>query len=305
MGCQQRVEAKAMRFSFSAFSKCLAILAVAVIAFTGETSRAQEVVPEARASLPDAIREAGVLRIVTTYQWPPFTFQTASGELDGVDASIMKLLAAKLGLKAEFTDITSLPVMLNGVSTGRFDVAVGQMGITEERVKIVDFVPYFRSGYALLVQKGNTSLNINNLCGHTLAITQGSSQVPLVDGLSKSCVQAGKQEIKTDVYPQANLSQLAVANGRGEGFVTGSASAVYNAKGNPQLEVAPGLLENHFSMVGIVIAKDNAALHKALTLALDSAVADGSYKAILSRFDVLDSGLSTEQMHTPAAQLAN
>ena len=55
MGCQQRVEAKAMRFSFSAFSKCLAILAVAVIAFTGETSRAQEVVPEARASLPDAI----------------------------------------------------------------------------------------------------------------------------------------------------------------------------------------------------------------------------------------------------------
>ena len=125
-----------------------------------------------------------------------------------------------------------------------------------------------------------------------------------MDALSAECVAAGKPPIATDVYPNANESQLAIANGRGEGFVTGSASAVYNAKGNPQLEVAPGELKDRASIVGIVVARTNPQLAKALELALESAVADGSYKALFDRFGIQDGALTLDQMRMPPAQLA-
>jgi hypothetical protein len=39
---------------------------------------AQNVVEAARASLPDATRQAGVLNVVMTFQWPPFAYQLES-----------------------------------------------------------------------------------------------------------------------------------------------------------------------------------------------------------------------------------
>jgi polar amino acid transport system substrate-binding protein len=272
----------------------LALLGLAAIGLAGHAS-AQGVVDAARAALPEATRQSGTLKVATSLQWAPFDYASESGEPVGIDISLMQLLAAKLGLKAEFEDL-KFPAIIPGVQAGRFDVGVNQFDVNDERRKIVGQLPYFNSGYGLLVRKGVTGIDVNNLCGKTLALTQGSAQIAIAEKLSAACVAASKPEIETTFYPDSADTYLAVANGRGDGFLTARAVGVYISKGNPKLELAPGALSGMNSISGIIVGKSNEGLYKALLLAMKSAVADGSYAAVLDKFGVADGALTLEQI---------
>ena len=75
--------------------------------------------------------------------------------------------------------------------------------MTPERVKVVDFLTYFDSGYGLLMRAGATGLDINDLCGRTLVLTRGSAQVAVAEKLSADCVKARRKEIGSCSSPTA------------------------------------------------------------------------------------------------------
>ena len=274
-----------------------AVLALFLLLVTHASAGAQPVVEAARAVLPTAVSSAGVLKVATSLQWPPFAYATDAGPPDGIDIRLVKLLAGKLGLRAEIEDV-KFPAIVPGVAGGRYDMGLNQINITAERAKVADFVPYFNSGYGLLVRKGSAALDVNNLCGKTLVLTQGSAQVGAAERLSAACVKAGQQKIAFLLYPNSAETYLALANGRGDGFLTGKASGVYIAKGSDKLEMLSGMLEGSATLSGIVIAKGNKALHEALRLALESAIQDGSYMAILKEFGVADGAVTVEQVRS-------
>jgi polar amino acid transport system substrate-binding protein len=271
-------------------------LALAGLAIFGLAAPAasQDVVEAARAALPAAVRDAGVLNVATSLQWAPFAYASESGEAVGIDISLIKVLAAKLGLEPRFEDI-KFPSIIPGVQTGRYEVGVNQIGITADRLKVVDLLPYFNSGYGLLIRKGVTGIDVNDLCGKTLALTQGSSQIAVAEELSAKCAEQSKPKIEMVFYPNSADTYLAVANGRGDGFLTARAVGIYISKGNPKLEVAPGALEGRSTLSGIVIGKDSA-LYEAMQLALESAVEDGSYTAVLDAFGVADGAISLDRI---------
>lgn len=272
----------------------VALALAATIGLAGPAA-AQAVVPEARAALPEAMRQSGVLNVATALQWAPFAYKAESGEAVGIDISLVKLLAAKMGLQAKFDDL-KFPSIVPGVQTGRYDVGANQIGITDERLKAVAMLPYFNTGYGLLVRKGAATVDVNNLCGKTMALTTGSAQTAIVESLSAKCVQAGKPEIGKVFYPSSADSYLAVANGRGDGFVTARAVAVYISRINPRLDVAPGSLDGLESISGLAVGKENHALYQAMLIAMESAVADGSYAAILKEFGASESALTAERI---------
>lgn len=280
--------------------KLSAVLTAAAVAIGVTAAQAQDVavVQEARDALPEQLRESGVLNIATSYQWAPFGYLDENSQPEGIDLRLMSLLAQKLGLEANFNNI-KFPSIVPGVQNGRFDAGVNQMGITAERAEVVDFVPYFNSMYGLLVPNGNTDVDINHMCGLTLALTQGSSQIAIAEELSQNCVDAGEAEINMDFYPSSADSFLAIANGRGDGFLTARAVGVYTASLNDRLDMTDGTLDGRSSISGIVVGKDNDELQNALTIALISAVEDGSYAAILDHFGVPEGILTLEQIQTP------
>ena len=259
---------------------------------------AAQVVEAARAALPASVRSAGVLKIATSLQWPPFAFTSEAGAPDGIDIRLMKLLAEKLGLRPEIEDV-KFPSIVPGVASGRFDAGVDQINITAERAKVVDFVPYSKDGMGLLVRKGTTGVDVNDLCGRTLVLTQGSAQVGIAEKLSAKCVAAGQKAIAFLFYPNSADTYLALANGRGDGFLIGKASGVYIAKGNDKLSMTEATLPDFLTVSGIVVGKGNTAMAEALRLALESAVADGSYQKILDAFGVPDGALTVEQIRNP------
>jgi polar amino acid transport system substrate-binding protein len=269
----------------------------AMLAGSGR-AMAADIVPTARDALPEATRAAGVLRVATSLQWPPFDYSDEGGKPQGIDVRIVRLLGEKLGLRTEITDV-KFPAIVPGITEGRFDVGVNQINITPERGKVVQFVAYFRSKEGLLVRRGVTDVDINNLCGRSLALTQGSAQIALAETLSKQCVASGKKEITLLYYPDSADTYLAVANGRGDGFLTSIAVGIYIAAHNDNLSMTKASLAGFENINAILVDKKNDALTAALKIALKSAISDGSYAAILKEFDVADAALTAEEVEHP------
>jgi polar amino acid transport system substrate-binding protein len=259
---------------------------------------APAVVTPARDALPEAVKSAGVLRLATSLQWPPFDYANDKGEAEGIDIDLITLLSAKLGLKLEPTNL-KFPGIVPGVTTGRFDVGMDQLARTPEREKVAQFVVYYRSGLGLLVRQGVTDVDVNHLCGRTLALTQGSSQVATAQSLSDDCVKQGKQAIAFQFYPASADSYLAVSNGRGDGFLTDPAVGAYIADRNGNLHMTQGTLPGTSDLSGIVIAKDNDQLAKAVRLALESAVEDGSYTQLLKKYHAEEGALTLAEVRNP------
>jgi polar amino acid transport system substrate-binding protein len=248
----------------------------------------------ARNGLPESIKKSGTIHAATSLGWAPFDYADESGHPAGIDIDLINLLASKLGVKVEFADL-GFPTVVPGVTSGRYDMAAIGMSITDERAKVVDFVPYFKSDWALLIKKGSPDLDINNLCGHTLSITQGSSQVPLVDDLTKQCTEQGHQTIKTLVYSKSSDTYMAVTSARAEGFIVPQATALYIGKMNTSFTVASKVLRSQIgTVVGFAIGKKLPGLRDALQAALSDAIKDGSYQKILIKYGVPDSAYSAQ-----------
>ena len=82
------------------------------------------------ADLLDDVKSRGTLRVAVEGTYPPFNFKDAKGQLDGFDVDIAKALAAKLGVKPEFTT-TEWSGILAGLQAGKYDVSVNQVAATD------------------------------------------------------------------------------------------------------------------------------------------------------------------------------
>jgi polar amino acid transport system substrate-binding protein len=267
---------------------------------SGASAQDVKVYEPARAALPQKVRDEGVLRVATSLQWAPFAYRSETNEPTGIDISLMKLLAAKLGLKFELEDM-KFPGIIPGVSSGRFHVGVNQLSMNPERLNAVDMVPYFDTTSVVLVQKGKTVKDISNMCGLTFVVTQGSVQVKQLQELSDACVARNDKPIVQQLYPSSAETLLAVANGRGDAFLTAAPQGVYISRVNPKVELVKGDVPNVQRWpAGIVIEKGNAAMRKAIALALASAIEDGSYKAVLEEHGVASSAVPVEVVRKSA-----
>jgi cyclohexadienyl dehydratase len=94
-------------------------------------------IPAAAADLAH-IRASGVLRIGTTGDYKPFAFRDPDGSYRGADVTMARLLAADLGVRAEFVP-TSWPTIDSDFAAGRFDIAIGGVTILPAREKIAAF----------------------------------------------------------------------------------------------------------------------------------------------------------------------
>jgi polar amino acid transport system substrate-binding protein len=261
----------------------------AVLAFfsvSGAFAQAGGVDPAARAALPEKVRDGGALRLATSLQWAPFDYKNDKDEAVGLDIDLMKMIAAKLGLKFEYEDV-KFPTIIPGVQSGRFHVGINQLSITPERLGAADMIPYFDTSSVVLIQKGKPVPDIANLCGLTFVVTQGSVQIRQLNELSAACVAKGAKPIEQQLYPSSAETLLAVANGRGDAFLTAAPQGVYISRVNAKVQLVPGDVPNVTrTPAGIVLEKGNAPMRKALALALLSLMADGSYQKLLEDYGV-------------------
>lgn len=90
---------------------------------------------------------------VHTIERPPFVMQRPNGALTGFSIDLWRAVTDPLGLDTEFVVDQRFSEMLEAVRDARADAAVGNISITSERERVMDFSqPIFDSGLQILIR---------------------------------------------------------------------------------------------------------------------------------------------------------
>ncbi|WP_371326515.1 cystine ABC transporter substrate-binding protein [Collimonas sp. OK307] len=225
------------------------------------------------ADLLDTVKTRGTLRVAMEGNYPPFNFKDPkSGQLDGFEVDVAKLLAARLGVKPEFTT-TEWSGILAGLGAGKYDVIINQVGITEARQKAFDFSqPYTLSTAQLIIRKDEKRSfpTLESLKGYKLGLGQGTNfeqKAKAVPGI----------DVKT--YPGSPEYLADLASGRIDAALNDRLLVGYLLK-TSNLPLKAGATFGDVDKIGIPFQKGNPKFEAALNKALDEILKDGSFKQV-------------------------
>jgi polar amino acid transport system substrate-binding protein len=245
----------------------------------------------ARSLLPADIRDAGTLELASGLSYPPFGMRDDQNKPSGIDVEIMTAISKVLGLELTVTDVPYSGI-LTGVAGGRYDVGMNQITDTVERRKQVNFVDYYASRFGVMQGPGASGVvKATELCGISVALTVGTTQQPLVERISKACVDAGKDPVDIMVFPESGATNLAVESGQADVYVTAMGVGRYGAAHKPAFKMGEGTIPDSEQIAGIVVSKDEPELTEAIHAALQQIIDDGTYASILESYDVADEAI--------------
>ncbi|AEK61113.1 transporter substrate-binding domain-containing protein [Collimonas fungivorans] len=225
------------------------------------------------ADLLDTVKTRGTLKVAMEGNYPPFNFKDPkSGELTGFEVDVAKLLAAKLGVKPEFTT-TEWSGILAGLGAGKYDVILNQVGITEARQKAFDFSqPYTLSTAQLIVRKDEKRSfpTLESLKGYKLGLGQGTN-------FEQKAKAVAGIDVKT--YPGSPEYLADLASGRIDAALNDRLLVGYLLKSS-NLPLKAGATFGDIDKIGIPFQKGNPKFEAALNKALDEILKDGSFKQV-------------------------
>ena len=176
------------------FKKMLALLLAAMTIFslaacgskdTAQSGDAQGAADSTQNEEPkskiDQIKEAGVLVVGTSADYPPFQFHTQVDGQDtivGVEISIVQYIADDLGVDLKIVDM-DFNALVVSLAQGDFDIVASTMRPTEKRRESVDFSNAWHQNQNVLVVRKGEEDNYStpeDLAGHKVAAQTGASQ---------------------------------------------------------------------------------------------------------------------------------
>lgn len=134
----------------------------------------------AAASLPAAadladIKAKGVIRIAVAMGIPQYSYIDGSMKPTGSDVETARMLAEDLGVKLELIEITNA-ARVPTVQTGKADLVVSALGITDERKKAIDFsVPYATLALVVAAPPSIEIKDYADLTGKRIALTRATT----------------------------------------------------------------------------------------------------------------------------------
>jgi polar amino acid transport system substrate-binding protein len=239
---------------------------------------------EARAALPDSIKQAGVLVGGTDPTFEPMTFLQGS-TFTGLDVGLAEAIAQRLGLRMQWQNV-GFGDLLDQVEDHKIDISVSSMFDRAERQQKADFVNYLNAGTSIVVAKGVGDIGgMPGLCGRKVAAQQDTVFVEMAQAQKKAC-GAKKLTIVLSETPSAT-----VRDGKAQAALNDFPIAALDVEKMPTLELSGAQIEA--IPYGIGVAKDRKTLTSAVQAALYSLINDGSYDALLAKWKVKEGALRT------------
>ncbi|MGH8999238.1 MAG: glutamate ABC transporter substrate-binding protein [Acidimicrobiia bacterium] len=247
---------------------------------TSSSTAQEEEAPEFPAGTAmSAWQEAGEMVVGTKFDQLGFGKQDpASGDIEGFDAEIARLVAAAVfggtaeeaGEKIEFVEAVSKnrePF----IQQGRVDLVIATYTINDTRKEVVDFAgPYFVARQDIMVKSDNTSIKtVDDLNGKKVCSVTGSTSLVNVQAKAPDA----DTSIKFDTYSEC---ADAMSDGRVEAVTTDDtilAGLVQGSGGEFKLLEAPFSEEPY----GIGLKKGNQELRTFLNDFLEEIFADGQW----------------------------
>jgi polar amino acid transport system substrate-binding protein len=182
--------------------------------------------------VPAALKSKGTLTVASDATYAPDEFIAPDGHtVIGMDADLVKALAAVMGLKANVVNAT-FDSIIPGLAAGKYDLGASSFTDTKAREKVVNFVDYANVGESFYTKtSGGTSIgSIADICGKTVSVEKGTTEEADATTQSGKCKAAGKPGVTVLVFPDQNAANLAVSSGKAQLGFSDTPVADYQVK---------------------------------------------------------------------------
>jgi len=177
-----------------------------------------------------AILSAGVVKIAVPESFPPFGSVGASGEHEGYDVDVAKLIAKDLGVELELVPVVSKQ-RIPFLETDRVDLVISTMGANPTRAKSINvssaYAPFYSGVFAA------STLNIMSpadLSGKTVGVTSGSLE-------DLEITKAAPKDAKIFRFGDNAATLSAYISGQVQVLVTGNTAAASLTEADPNLDL--------------------------------------------------------------------
>ncbi len=229
---------------------------------------------EKEMSALEKIKEAGVITVGTSPDYPPFESIDDKGNIIGFDIDLARAVAAELGVEVKFVNM-GFDSIITAVKSGQINVGISSFSINEERKASIDFsVPYLISSQVVVIQKDSGLKAVEDLAGKRVAVAIGTT-----------CAEAAKniEGIDLKIVDDNNLTVMMLANGSADAVVLDVAIArEYQKKRDFDIMEKPLKMEE----TACVIMKGNETLKQEIDKAIETIKANGTFDTLKAKWQI-------------------
>ncbi len=178
----------------------------------------------------DAIKKAGVIKVGTSADYPPFEYVDGQGNKIGFDIELMTEVAKRMNLKLEWVDMP-FDSLIAGVKEGKIDASISAFNFSAERDLEVDFTDAYyvgEDGFTVAEGFASAITKPEDVAGLKIGVQTGTTQ----DGYVTD-ILVGEGVLTEDLvfrYDRADQVALDLKNGRIDVMMTDLIPAQFLSK---------------------------------------------------------------------------
>ncbi len=240
---------------------------------------------------PEA-EEKNVLIMATNAAFPPYEYKEGN-DFAGIDVDIAKLIAEKLGMELQIEDV-EFGSIIGGVQSGKFDMGMAGMTVTEERLQSVNFSTTYATGIQSVIVPADSEYASfedfytgfdadGNPTGVKEGIKIGVQQDTTGDIYSSSSAEEwGFGDENVVRYKTGAEAVQALSTGKVTAVIIDNEPAKSFVSTTEGLKILDGEYTNED--YAICVAKDNTELLDKINTALAELEAEGKIEEIINSY---------------------
>ena len=222
----------------------------------------------------------GKLTMSTNASFPPYEMVADDGSFEGIDVEVAGAIAQKLGLELQVDDM-GFDAALQAAQTGKSDMVMAGVTVTEERQAVMDFSNSYANGVqVVIVKEGSPIQTVDDLANaNMIGCQMGTTGYTFCSDTPEN---GGFGEDHVTPYDDGAAAVQALMNGQIDAVVIDNKPAQEYVAANPGLKILDGDFTNEDYAIGV--AKGNTALLDAINGALEELTNDGTIQSIVDKY---------------------
>lgn len=226
-------------------------------------------------------KEEKTLTLATSADFPPYEYVGDNGEYAGIDIEIATAVADKLGYKlvVENMDFDSV---ISSVATGKADMGMAGLTVTDERLESVDFSTSYATGIqAVIVAENSDIKTVDDLYADGAAYKVGAQLATTGDIYFSDDIADGKTTCTIEEYASGAEAVAALTTGKIDAVIIDNEPAKSFVAANQGLKI----LDTEYANEDYAIAfPKNSELTADVNAALEALIADGTIQTIVDKY---------------------
>ena len=235
---------------------------------------------EAPADTADTDGASGKLTMATEATFPPYEYYDGDA-IVGIDVEVAQAIAAKLGMELEVTDI-AFDSIIPGIQTGKYDMGMAGMTVTDERKEQVNFSDSYATGVQVVIDKDDSAItSVDDLFADGADTVVGTQAGTTGFIYATSDIEdAGLGTVKS--FGKTTDAVEALKNGQVDCVILDNEPAKALVAANEGLHI----LDTEYAVedYAIAIAKENTDLLDKINTALAELKDDGTLQSIVDKY---------------------